>query len=156
MFQRLQPPVVELAVLQGSENWSHPISSIGLGRRTTSTLAQVAHPLSPNTTHTTATKTQTRIHFPHVPPELVKPKPNPVTHSPPTPLPPPRAKHIHMSYTPPTPLTTFISSTSPALNHVYHPYTHSPQPHLPRTPHQHCRHNSTRTIIRSPNHHHHN
>ena len=26
MFQRLQPPVVELAVLQGSENWSHPIS----------------------------------------------------------------------------------------------------------------------------------
>ena len=26
MFQRLQPPVVELSVLQGSENWSHPIS----------------------------------------------------------------------------------------------------------------------------------
>ena len=33
-------------------------------------------------------------------------------------------------------LCTLISSTSPALdkhlNHVYHPYTHSPQPHLPR------------------------
>ena len=26
MFQQLQPPVVELSVLQGSENWSHPIS----------------------------------------------------------------------------------------------------------------------------------
>ena len=26
MFQRLQPPVVELSVLQGSETWSHPIS----------------------------------------------------------------------------------------------------------------------------------
>ena len=48
-----------------------------------------------------------------------------------------------MSHTLPTPLTTLISSTSHALdkhlNHVYHPYTHSPQTHLPWTPHQHCR-----------------
>ena len=37
MFQRLQPPVVELAVLwkKRSENWSRPIPSIGLGRQTT-------------------------------------------------------------------------------------------------------------------------
>ena len=37
MFQRLQPPVVELAVLwkKISENWSRPIPSIGLGRQTT-------------------------------------------------------------------------------------------------------------------------
>ena len=32
------------------------------------------------------------------------------------------------------------------LNHVYHPYTHSPQPHLPRTPHQHRRHTRTLTV----------
>ena len=30
------------------------------------TLVQAAHPLSPNTTHTTATKTQTHIPLPHV------------------------------------------------------------------------------------------
>ena len=42
-----------------------------------------------------------------------------------------------MSHTPPTSLTTLITSTSHALdkhlNHVYHPYTHSSHPHLPRT-----------------------
>ena len=32
------------------------------------------------------------------------------------------------------------------LNHVYHPYTHSPQPHLPRIPHHHCRHHRTLTL----------
>ena len=43
MFQRLQPPVVELAVLwkKRSENWSRPIPSIGLGRQTTTTLMHV-------------------------------------------------------------------------------------------------------------------
>ena len=44
------------------------------------------------------------IHISHVPPKLVKPKPNPVTHSPPTPPTPPQAKHI--PHTPPTPITT--------------------------------------------------
>ena len=29
---------------------------------------------------------------------------------------------------------------------MYHSYTHSPQPHLPRTPHQHCRHPRTLTL----------
>ena len=84
-------------------------------------LVQVFHPLAPNATHTTATKTQTHIPLPHVPPELVKPKPNPVTHSSPTPPTPPRAKHIHMSHTPHTPLTTLISSTSPALDKTLEP-----------------------------------
>ena len=32
------------------------------------------------------------------------------------------------------------------MNHVYHSYTHSPQPHLTRTPHQHCRHPRTLTL----------
>ena len=32
------------------------------------------------------------------------------------------------------------------LYHVYHPYTHSPQPHLPWIPHQHCRHPRTLTV----------
>ena len=32
------------------------------------------------------------------------------------------------------------------LNHVYHSYTHSPQSHLPRTPHQHCGHPRTLTL----------
>ena len=31
------------------------------------------------------------------------------------------------------------------VDHVYHSYTHSPQPHLTRTPHQHCRHPRTLT-----------
>ena len=65
-------------------------------------------------------------HFTHVPPEFVKPKPNPVTH--------PAPSHIihsslesHMHYT-------------KQLNQVYHPYTHSLQPH------QHCRHPHTLTV----------
>ena len=38
MFQRLQLSVVELAVrCKRSENWSHLIPSIGLGRHTTTT-----------------------------------------------------------------------------------------------------------------------
>ena len=42
---------------------------------------------------------------PPVPRGLVKPKPNSLIHSPPSPPTPPRAKHIHMSHTPPIPLT---------------------------------------------------
>ena len=84
---------------------------------------------------------------PPVPTGLVKPKPNSLIHSPPT---PPRAKRIHMSHIPPKPLTILISSTSAVLtkhlNHVYHSYTHSLQPHLPRTPHQHCRYPRTITL----------
>ena len=52
-------------------------------------------------------------------PVLVKPKPNSVTHSPPTPPTPPRAKHIRMSHTPPTPLTTHFFSTSRALDNTH-------------------------------------
>ena len=38
MFQQLQPPVVEtVSSVKRSENWSHPIPSIGLGRKTTTT-----------------------------------------------------------------------------------------------------------------------
>ena len=59
-----------------------------------------------------------RPHFHHVPPGLVNPKPNPLTHSPPTTPTTPRAKHIHMSH------TTLISSTSPALDKT-------PDPRIP-------------------------
>ena len=81
-----------------------------------------------------------------------RPWPKSTNHSPPpnTSHSAPSQKHIHLSHTPPTPLTTLISSTSPALakhlNHVSPPYTHSPQPHLPRTPHQHCCHPLTLTV----------
>ena len=83
---------------------------------------------------------------PPVPTGLVKPKPNSLIHSPPSPLTPPRAKHIHMSHTPPTPLTSTSHVLHKHLNHVYHSYTNSPQPHLTRTPHQHCRHPRTLTL----------
>ena len=56
------------------------------------TLAQAAPPTPP-------TPPQPK-HRPHIPPELVKPKPNPVTHSPPTPPTLPRPKHtlhLHLS-----------------------------------------------------------
>ena len=47
-------------------------------------------------------------------------------------------------------LMTVQTSTSPVLdknlNHVYHSYTHSLQPHLTQTPHQHCRHPPTLTL----------
>ena len=69
------------------------------------TLSQAAHPFSPNTTHTPPQPKHRHIsHFPHVPPELVKPKPNPVTHSRPTPPTPPEPNtytchtlHLHLS-----------------------------------------------------------
>ena len=100
------------------------------------TLDQTAHPLPPPTPPTLPQPKHRHIsHFPHVLPGLVKPKPNPLTQSPQH-LPPDPSKHIHMSHTPHTPLTTLISITSPALdkhlNHVYHPYAHSPQAHFPR------------------------
>ena len=103
---------------------------------------------SPYTTLATATKTQTHIPFSHVPPGLVKLKPNPLTRSPPTP--PARAKHIHMSHTPSTPFTTLISSTSPVLDKT-------PEPRVPPNyaltattpysdPHHHFRHPRTLTF----------
>ena len=76
------------------------------------TLAQAAHPLSPNTTHTTATKTQT----PLSPCSSRNGKAQTQSCHPlnlNTSL--PRAKHLQMSHTLPTPLTTLITSTSPAL-----------------------------------------
>ena len=63
------------------------------------TLAQAAHPLSPNTTHTTETKTPLSPCYSRI---LVMPKPNLVTDSP-----PPRAKH--------TPVTHSIYTS----NHTY-------------------------------------
>ena len=96
------------------------------------TLTLADHPLSPNTTHTHTTATETQTHIPFLPcssriGKAQSQSCHPLT---PTPTTPPRAKHLHMSHRPPTPLTTLISSTPPALdkhlNHVYHPYTHSP------------------------------
>ena len=54
----------------------------------------------------------------------------------------PRAKHI--PYTSHHTHLKHITCTK-HLTQVYHAYTHSPQPHLPRTPHQHCRHPHTLT-----------
>ena len=80
---------------------------------------------------------------PTVPTGLVKPKPNSVIHSPPSPPTPPRA--INMSHTPPTPLT----STSPVLDktpeprvpllHALTATTHHPDPTpaLPSPSHPH-------------------
>ena len=83
---------------------------------------------------------------PPVPTGLVKPKPNSLIYSP--------TLHPHR----PEPNTytchTLHQHLSQArhmyytkhLNHVYHSYTHSPQPHLTRTAHQHCRHPRTLTL----------
>ena len=62
---------------------------------------------------------------------LVKPKPNPLIHSPPSPPTQPRAKHIHISHTPPTPLiprTTLIHNMLAALDRI-------PEPRVPPTCH---------------------
>ena len=111
------------------------------------TLVQAPYPLPTYTTHTTATKTQTHVQH-SVPRGLVKPKPNSLIHSPPSPPTPPRAKHIHMSLTPPTPLT----STSPVLDKTPEPRVpliHAltattphpdPTPALPSPSHPHSTH----------------
>ena len=79
------------------------------------TLAQTAHPLSPNTTHTTATRTQTHIPF--------------------------------------SPCSSRIDKAQTQhLTHVYHPYTHSPQPHLSQTPHQHFRYPRRLTTVSQQTH----
>ena len=105
---------------------------------------------SPPTPPTPPTPPQPKHrHMSNTPPVstgLVKPKPNSLIHSPPSPPTPPRAKHIYMSNTPPTPPTSTSYVLDRHLNHVYHSYTHSPQPHLTRTPHQHCRHPRTLTL----------
>ena len=74
-----------------------------------------------------------------VPTGLVKPKPKSLIHSTPFTPTPPRAKHIHLSE------ARHLYYTK-HLNHVYYSYTHSPQPHLTRTPHHHCRHPRTLTL----------
>ena len=82
---------------------------------------------------------------------MVKPKPNPLIHSPPSPPTPPQAKHIHISHTPPTPhipRTTLIHNTSTALDTIPEPRVPptcpalttphpSPTPALPSTSHHH-------------------
>ena len=80
-----------------------------------------------------------------VPTGLVKPKPNPLIHSPPSPPTPPRAKHMHISHTPPTPLfpsTTLIHNTSAAINTILEPRVPPTcpaltTPALPSTSHHH-------------------
>ena len=70
-------------------------------------------PLNPKHRHTHNTSL--------VPTGLIKRKPNPIIHSPPT---LPRAKHILISHTPPTlfiPRTTLIHSTSAALDTIHEP-----------------------------------
>ena len=84
---------------------------------------------------------------PPVPTGLVKPKPISLIHSPP--LHPHRPEpntytchtlHQHLSQ------ARCLYQTK-HLNHVYHSYMHSPQPHLTRIPRQHCRHPRTLTAL---------
>ena len=110
------------------------------------TLVQAPYTLPTYTTHTTATKTHTHVQHSPCPHRIGKAQTqfsHPLTPSPST---PPRAKHIHMSYTPPTPLTNTLPVLDKTPEHVYHSYTHSPQPHFTQTPHQHCRHPRTLTL----------
>ena len=92
---------------------------------------------SPPPPNTTATKHRHISHFPHVPPGLVRHKPNPLTHSPqhlqPHHHPNTYTCHtLHLHLSPHSSLARHMQLTK-RLNHVYHPYTHSPQPHLPRS-----------------------
>ena len=109
-------------------------------------LVQAPYPLPTYTTHTTTTKTQTHVQHSPCPHRIGKAQTqfsHPLTPSPPT---PPRAKHIRMSHTPPTPLT----STLPVLDKTPEPCVpliHAlTVTHLPRTPHQRCRHPRTLTL----------
>ena len=85
---------------------------------------------------------------PHVPTGLVKSRPNPLIHSPPT---PPRAKHIHISYNPPTlhiTRTTRILNTSATLCTI-------PEPRVPPTcPALTTHHPFPTPALRSTSHHH--
>ena len=105
-----------------------------------------SRPWSKPPTHSTPTpptppqlKHRHMSNTPPVPTGLVKPKPNSLIHSPPSPQ-----KHIHMSHTPPTPLTT---RTSPVLDKT-------PEP---RVPHIHALNATTpppdpTPALRSPSH----
>ena len=91
------------------------------------TLAQAAHSLSPNTN---ATKTQTHIPLSPCSSRIGKAQTqfcHPLTPNNSHPAPSQTHTHvIHSTYT----LSPHLSLAR-HLNHVYHPYTHSPQPHLP-------------------------
>ena len=121
--------------------------------QTLKTLVQTSYPLPICTTHTTAAQTRHTSNTSPVPTGFVKPKPNPLIHSPPSPPTTRRAKHIHISHTPPTtliPRTTIIHSMSAALDTIPElrvPLTcpalttttllPSPTPPLPSTSHPH-------------------
>ena len=81
-------------------------------------MAQCAHPLSPNTAHTTATKTQTHIPLSPCSPRIGKAQTQSCHPLIPNTSHPARAKTLHMSHTP-TPLTTLISSTYHNSKHLY-------------------------------------
>ena len=91
------------------------------------TLFQTLYTLPTYTSHTTATQTQTHVQHSPCSHRIDKAQTNPFIHSPPSPLTPTRAKHIHISYTPATPLiprTTLIPCTSSALDTI-------PEPRVP-------------------------
>ena len=98
------------------------------------TLVQAPYPLPTLHLHTPTPPQPKHRHMSNTPPVprgLVKPKPNSLIHSPPSPPTPPRAKHIHMSHTPPTPLT----STSPVLDKTPEPRVPLINPLTAATPH---------------------
>ena len=103
------------------------------------TLFQAPYPLPTYTTHTTATKTQTHVQHSPCPHRIGKAQTqfsHPFTPSPPTPLEPNtytcHTLHQHLSLHPSQARHLYQKKH---LNQVYYSYTHSPQPHLPRTPH---------------------
>ena len=87
-------------------------------------------PLSPCSSRIGKAQTQSS-HPQHLPP---RPEPNTYT-----------CQTLHLHLSPHSSLARHLHKTK-HLNHVYHPYTHSPQPHVPRTPHQHCHHPRTLTF----------
>ena len=97
------------------------------------TLVQAPYPLPTYTTHTTATKTQTHVKHSPCPHRIGKAQT--------------QFSHTHVTHSTNTSHYTNLKHvTCTRQNYVYHSYTHSPQPHLPRTPHHHCRHPRTLTL----------
>ena len=112
---------------QYTETWTcHLHRESRLTSHTEITLPHPSRPWSQPNTHSPPPQPKHRhtSNTPAVLTGLVKPKRNPLIHSPPCPPTPPRANHIHISHTSPTPLipsTTLIHITSAELDTIAEP-----------------------------------